>query len=315
MLFVGVKGWGIIQGVAGGAQLQLGEVSEDRIVSRGGRVFSFAATLVIVLLLIFLSVQGVLGPLESVVSVPLNFVADVAGGTSGRVSGLVNNVADYRRLEQRNRDLEEALAIYQAELAQLREKGQDYDRLAALLNYDRFGPEDFQFVTCDVIGMDTSGFVRAIQINCGRRDGLEIMDPVTTELGLVGRVVKVSATGAEVLLLTDPNSRVNTRLQTSRQDGVVLGQLTGDLLMSFIPIDAQVDEGDLVITNGLGQMFPAGLVVGKVLGAALSENELYKEARVRSLVDFDRLEVVQVLVNFEPVDLSIFKESQGGTGP
>jgi len=284
-------------------------------VPRGGRVFSFAATLVIVMLLIFLSVQGVLGPLESVVSIPLNFVENIAGRASGGVSGLVNNIADYRRLEQRNRDLEEALAIYQAELAQLREKGQDYDRLAALLNYNRFAPEDFQFVTCDVIGMDSTGFVRAIQINCGRRDGLDLMDPVVTELGLVGRVVKVSATGAEVLLLTDPNSSVNARLQTSRQDGVALGQLTGDLLMSFIPIDAQVAEGDLVMTNGLGQMFPAGLVVGKVLSSALSENELYKEARVRSLVDFDRLEVVQVIVNFEPVDLSVFKESQGGTGP
>ena len=281
---------------------------------RGGRVFSFAATLVIVMLLIFLSVQGVLGPLESVVSIPLNFVENIAGRASGGVSGLVNNIADYRRLEQRNRDLEEALAIYQAELAQLREKGQDYDRLAALLNYNRFAPEDFQFVTCDVIGMDSTGFVRAIQINCGRRDGLDLMDPVVTELGLVGRVVKVSATGAEVLLLTDPNSSVNARLQTSRQDGVALGQLTGDLLMSFIPIDAQVAEGDLVMTNGLGQMFPAGLVVGKVLSSALSENELYKEARVRSLVDFDRLEVVQVIVNFEPVDLSVFEQSQGGTG-
>jgi rod shape-determining protein MreC len=283
-------------------------------VPRGGRVFSFAATLVIVMLLIFLSVQGVLGPLESVVSIPLNFVENIVGRASGGVSGLVNNIADYRRLEQRNRDLEEALAIYQAELAQLREKGEDYDRLAALLNYNRFAPEDFQFVTCDVIGMDSTGFVRAIQINCGRRDGLDVMDPVVTELGLVGRVVKVSATGAEVLLLTDPNSSVNARLQTSRQDGVVLGQLTGDLLMSFIPIDAQVDEGDLVMTNGLGQMFPAGLVVGKVLSSALSENELYKEARVRSLVDFDRLEVVQVIVNFEPVDLSGFEQSQGGTG-
>jgi rod shape-determining protein MreC len=85
--------------------------------------------------------------------------------------------------------------------------------------------------------------------------------------------------------------------------------------MSFIPIDAQVDEGDLVMTNGLGQMFPAGVVVGKVLSVALSENELYKEARVRSLVDFDRLEVVQVIVNFEPVDLSVFEEQQGATGP
>ena len=276
---------------------------------RGGRVFSFATTLIIVLLLITLSAQGVLGPLERVVSIPLDFVEGIIGGTTHGISSTIDDVAQYRQLEQRNKDLEEALSIYQAELAQLREKGQDYDRLAALLGYNRFGPEDHEYVTCDVIGMDTTGFVRAIQINCGRRDGLTLLDPVVTELGLVGRVTKLSATGAEVLLLTDPNSSVNARLQTSREDGVVTGQLAGDLVMSFIPIDAQVQEGDLVTTNGLGQILPAGLVVGQVLSAALAENELYQEARVRSLVDFDRLEIVQVIINFEPVDLSVFEEA------
>lgn len=282
---------------------------------RGGRVFSLATSLIIVMLLIYLSAAGVLGPLESVVSVPLNFIQGLFGGTTQGVSGFIDDVADYRRLEQRNKDLEEALAVYQAELAQLREKGEDYDRLAALLDYNRFGPEDHEYVTCDVIGMDTTGFVRALQINCGRRDGLERLDPVVTELGLVGRITGISATGAEVLLVTDPNSQINARLQTTREDGLVIGQLGGDLLMSYIPVDAEIREGDLVLSSGLGQMLPADLLLGQVLSYSLSENELYQEARVRSLVDFDRLEIVQVIINFEPVDLSVFQDEDEDAAP
>jgi rod shape-determining protein MreC len=284
-------------------------------VPRGGRVFSFVMTMVIVALLIFFSSQGALGPFQNVLSIPLDFLQRLVGGTTRSASTFLEDVSEYKRLRQRNKDLEESAAIYQAELAQLREKALDYDRLAALLEYDRFGPEDQQYVTCNVIGMDSTGFVTAIRIDCGRREGVERLDPVVTELGLVGRITELSATGAEVLLATDPNSRVNARLQTTRADGVVIGQLGGDLLMSFIPIDAQVNEGDLVMTNGLGQTLPANLVVGKVLSVALAENELYQEARVRSLVDFDKLEIVQVIINFEPVDLSVFEKQNEATTP
>ena len=203
---------------------------------RASRVFSFSMTLVAVALLIYFGSQGALGPAQDIVSVPLtavqSFISDITQG----VTGVFDAVRDFRRLEARNHDLEEALAIYQAELAELREKGHDYDRLAALLDYNRQGPEDRDYVTCDVIGRDTTGFVNAIQIDCGRRAGVELMDPVVTEFGLVGRVTKVSATGAEVLLLTDPSSRVSVRLQDSRADGVIVGQLAGDLLLSFIPV-------------------------------------------------------------------------------
>lgn len=277
---------------------------------RSGRIFSFGMTLVIVAALIFLSTTGALNTVENLAAVPLNLLQRVISSPAQAISGAMDDLAEYRRQKQRIDDLEEALAVYQAQLAQLREKGADYDRLAALLDYNRFGPEDHEYVTCNVIGMDTTGFVRAIQIDCGRRDGVALMDPVVTERGLVGRVTQVSATGAEVLLVTDPTSRVNARLQSTREDGVVSGQLVGDLLMSFIPIEAQVREGDLVMTNGLGQMLPADLLVGQVLSVSLSENELYQEARVRSLVDFSRLEIVQVIINFEPVDLTVFEQKE-----
>lgn len=278
---------------------------------RGGRVFSFGMALLAALLLIYLSMTGALGPLESIAAVPLNLIQRVVGSPARTVGGLVDDLATYQRQKQRIDDLEEALAVYQAELAQLREKGEDYDRLAVLLDYNRFGPEDHEYVTCDVIGMGATGFVRSIEINCGRRDGVSLLDPVVTERGLVGRVAQVSATGAQVLLVSDPKSSVNARLQATRHDGVVMGQLSGDLVMSFIPIDATVNEGDLVMTSGLGQTLPPDLLVGQVLSVSLAETELYQEARVRSLVDFDRLEIVQVLVNFEPVDLTVFQGEEG----
>lgn len=277
-------------------------------VARGGRVFTFGMAMIVVVLLIYFSASEALGPFEGVLGVPLNAVESVFGRTTIGVGGFIDDISEYRRLRQRTHDLEEALAIYQAELAQLREKAADYDQLAALLDYNRFSPEDHEYVTCDVIGADTTGFVNAIHINCGRRDGIERLDPVVTEKGLVGRVRTVSATGAEVQLIADASSAVNARLQSTRDDGVVRGQLTGDLIMSFLPLDTRVQEGDLVLTNGLGQTLPADLVVGQVLSVSLSENELYQEARIRSLVDFDRLEIVQVLINFEPVDLSVFEQ-------
>lgn len=275
---------------------------------RGGRVFTFAMTLIAVMGLIYFSSQGALGPVEGIVAVPLNAVQEAVSSVTQGISGTLEDISNFRRLEKRNKDLEEALAVYQSELAELREKGNDYDRLAALLDYDRQGPEDREYVTCDVIGVDSTGFVNAIQIDCGRRDGIEAFDPVVTELGMVGRVIQVSATGAEVLLLSDPNSRVNARLQTSRADGLVVGQLSGDLILSFIPVDVVIDEGDFVVTNGLGQTFPADLALGRVISHSLAESELYQEARVRSLVDFDQLELVQVIINFEPVDLSAFED-------
>lgn len=267
-------------------------------------------TLLVVVTLIYLSTQGSLNTVQGVIMAPLRFAQDLVSQVSQGVSGLTQDLAEFRDLQERNADLEEALAIYQVENADLREKAIDRDRLAALLEYDRQGPEDREYVTCDVIGRDTTGFVRAIQIDCGRRDGVELMDPVVTELGMVGRVIQVSATGAEVLLITDPSSSVNARLQQSRADGVVEGQLTGDLIMRYIDVDAQLSEGDLAVTNGLGQNFPADLLLGQVIGIALAPSELYQEARIRSLVEFDRLELVQVIINFEPVDLSVFEDEE-----
>jgi rod shape-determining protein MreC len=135
--------------------------------------------------------------------------------------------------------------------------------------------------------------------------------PALTGQGLIGRIVDVSATAARILLITDRDSAVSARLQSSRAQGSVQGQLSGNLRMTMIPLDAGVQVGDLVITSGLGGNFPADLPIGVVTSSRQVEAELFQEAEVTSLNNFDTLEFVLVMTSFEPVDLSVFQEPSG----
>ncbi len=273
---------------------------------RSNRLLFFVVSVFVCLGLIALSVTGILAPLQGLLAAPLQVVQGAINSIVQRGNTLAEDLLEIQTLQQRNRDLERQLAAFQAELVDLREIAQDYDRLAALVNYTR-SREGEEYVVADVIARDISGFRRVIYLNRGARDGLTNGMPVITERGLVGRIIGVSATASQVLLVLDTTSAVSARLQTSRAEGSVQGQLTDTLLMTFIDLNATVQEGDTVITSGMGGNFPAGIIIGQVTSVARSEFELFQEAEVRSLNNFERLEQVLVITNFQPVDLSAFE--------
>lgn len=260
--------------------------------------------------LMLLSQAGVLSPLEDVLSIPLNLVSGVFNNLALAMVGGVTDLAELQNLQQRNADLEEALAQFQSELVELREIASDYRRLTQLLDYTTT-VQNQEFVTADVINVDQTGLRRTITINRGTRDGITNGMPVVTAQGLIGRVWDVSANAARVLLITDRDSAISARLQSSRAQGSVQGQLSGNLRMTMIPLDAAVQVGDLVITSGLGGNLPPDLPIGVVTSTRQFEFELFQEAEVTSLNNFDTLEFVLVITNFEPVDLSVFQSTGG----
>jgi rod shape-determining protein MreC len=265
--------------------------------------------------LIVLGILGFTAPVEGTVSVPMQGLSGFFNRVGIAISGGVTDVADFQRLQRRNQQLEQALAEMQPELVELREIRNDYERLRGLLDYTT-ARADQEFVTADVIDVDTSGgLVRTITINRGARDGLTAGMPVVNEQGLIGRIIQVTATAARVLLITDQSSAVNARLQETRVLGSVVGQPGGGLRMELIPIGQEVQEGDIVITSGLGGNFPPDIVLGQVTSVRSFEFELYQTAEVRSLVNFDTLEFVLVITNFTPVDISVFLNEEEATQP
>jgi rod shape-determining protein MreC len=141
-------------------------------------------------------------------------------------------------------------------------------------------------------------------INRGSNDDIRRGMPVVTNQGLVGRVDAVIADAARVQLITDPASSVNVYLQKAETDAILLGSVTGDISLDMVSQDIIVEPGDLILTSGLGGGYPPDLIIGQVVTLRSLEYELFQQATVQAAVDFSRLEIVLVITNFRPVDIS-----------
>ena len=282
-----------------------------RTLARPSRLLSLLLMLTLCGVLMTLSIAGALAPVEDVAAAPLTGLSGLLNRAALTFNKALESLDDWGNAQDRIAELEEQLARRQVELIRLREAASDYERLVSLLGYIS-ALEEQDFITADVIAVEQTGIARNIIINRGTRDGLAIGMPVTTELGLVGRIVDVGANASQVQLIADENSSVSSRLQTTRAHGSIIGQASGALRLTMVDLDEEIRQGDLVITSGLGGNFPADIVVGQITSVRQFEFELFQEAEVRSLIDFASLEVVLVVTSFEPIDLSAFDESDGG---
>jgi len=208
---------------------------------------------------------------------------------------------DIASLRQRNSELEAEVAELQAQVIQLQQEVGETEILAALVDFSRANPEN-QYRAAAVIGRDPSPFLQYVIINRGSNDGILRGMPVVTDQGLVGRVDAVIADAARVQLITDPAANVNIRVQNAEEDASLVGSVTGDLTLEMIPQDASLERGDLVLTSGLGGGYPPNLIVGQVVN--VRSLDLFQQATVQPVVDFNGLQIVLIIVNFEPVDIN-----------
>lgn len=209
---------------------------------------------------------------------------------------------DMASLQQRNTELESEVSELQAQVIQLQQQVGETEILAALVDFSRARPEN-TYRAAAVIGRDPSPFLHYIIINRGSNDGILRGMPVVTDQGLVGRVDAVIADAARVQLITDPASTVNVRLQNAETEATLSGSVTGDVNLDLIAQDINIENGDLVLTSGLGGGYPPDLIVGQVVDVQTREFDLFQQATVQPVVDFNRLQIVLIIVNFKPVDI------------
>lgn len=259
--------------------------------------------------IVFLVVGGILalafgGYFSSASNWFTGAIVDAQSWLSTRYIAIQDFIAaprDITSLRQRNAELESEVAALRAQVIELSERASQVDTLAALVDYSRANPES-RYVAADVIGRDPSPFLHYIIINRGSNDGILRGMPVVTDQGLVGRVDAVIADASRIQLITDPLSAVNIRLQSSDVEAVLSGSITGDLSLNLIPQDVFIEEGDLVLTSGLGGGYPTDLPIGQVTNIRKREADLFQEASVQPVVDFSRLSIVLVITNFRPVN-------------
>jgi rod shape-determining protein MreC len=202
-------------------------------------------------------------------------------------------------LHQENVNLKKQLDALRIENSRFRESLQTYGRLEALLKFKRSTQRPV--VAAQVIGWDPSGWFKSVVIDKGEKDGLKTDMPVVNAMGVVGRLVSVSANYAKVLLIFDQNSAVDCVIQRSREKGILKGLAQEISMLHYVLKTADIKGGDLVVTSGMGRVFPKGIPVGEVVQITDRPGELFKTIKVRLSVDFSNLEEVLVILKEDPL--------------
>ena len=115
-----------------------------------------------------------------------------------------------------------------------------------------------------VIGRGADNWWQQITVNKGNADGVTKGDMVTGPGGLVGRVVGVSPSTSQILLITDPTSQMGVKVSRSRALGVVRGNVDGRVVMQFFETTPDVKPGDVIVTSSYSRLFPQGVPVGRI---------------------------------------------------
>jgi len=212
---------------------------------------------------------------------------------TGTTSRLWANYVDLRRVRGENLRLQEEMAALREEVRRLAEAGLENSRLRQLL--DLPAGREFDLVAAQVIAKDTTNWFKTIMINKGSEAGVQRSLPVIATEGLVGRVVEVMPWTSKVQLLTDPVSSVGALLQEQRGTGLVTGDRGQTATVKYLPLMAEVRVGDVVLTSGMGGVFPKGILIGTVTATHRKSGALFQEAAIQPSVDFGRLEEVLVI--------------------
>ena len=191
-------------------------------------------------------------PILSTVNLPFEFF-----------SNLKNSAISYIELREENKRLKEQQFISDGKLLKFAALEKENIRLRSLLQSSYKIGE--QVLVAEILSVNLVPFDHVVLVNKGSRFGLHLKQPVLDAQGVVGQVVRTSPLTSEVMLITDPNHAIPVQINRNglRTIAVGTGQLNR-LILPFLPNNADVQPGDLLITSGMGGTFPQGYPVAVV---------------------------------------------------
>jgi len=234
----------------------------------------------------------------------LSIFSGIRGGlyeVSSFVSRTVLSVKELANLRREHADLLRQMDRYQELERSNAEIYQENIRLKEQLDFSV--TLRYRRIPAQISGRDPDNLFSAVVINKGSYSGVSNnMAVVAWQNGtqaLVGKVIQTGAFESLVMPVFDINSLVSSRFSVSRFEGIIEGQGSSEtpLLMRFVPKRAreEINIGDIVITSGMGGIFPAGINIGRVGAVNALEYETTLEVEVFPMIDFSRLEYVFVI--------------------
>jgi len=241
-----------------------------------------------IFLLIFLSGLSPTfrAPLLNTLKYPLNLLTLFGRETRG--------IIFYHHNLIRNERLKKEIDLLKYKLNALDEISLENTRLKELLSFKQKSP--YKVIAASVIGHSADNWPSLIIIDKGRHNGITSGMVVISYLGLVGRVIETTKSTSKIMLLNDPNFAVSGIVKRSRQEGLVCGTLGNSLMMKYLSSEADIKVSDTVITSGLTELYPKGLLIGTVIDIGEESSGLSRYAIIKPAVELSSIEEVLIIV-------------------
>jgi rod shape-determining protein MreC len=264
------------------------------------------------LVLLALQVPGTGGANTYLESVALRVVgppARLVTATGTSLTGAGQSLRLQSSLLEENQELRHEVDSLRLELLRMRDLEAEVGRLAAALDYT--SPPVGRVRAADVVYVDHTSWLRTLVLWVGEA-GARLDQPVLAPEGLVGRVVLVAGPYVKVQLVTDRAAAVGAMIARTRRQGIVRGSGTGTFVLDYVPNQADVREGDRVLTAGIDGVYPRGIPVGTVAKVEPG-GQLFHHIEVAPAVDLGSLDRVYLL-ELPPIPAAA-KEPQTGARP
>lgn len=203
-----------------------------------------------------------------------------------------------RALRHENDELREQLLLQQVDLQRLQTLSEENKRLRALIEGAQ--GQAFEFRFAELIRVDLDPFSHKVIIDRGSGDGVHQGQAVIDGAGVMGQVEDVHAHFSSIRLISDPNHALPVQINRTGLRTVAFGSgETGHLLLPSVPLQADVREGDLVVTSGLGDRFPSGYPVATVTEIERGEGQTFARVKAVPMAALDRGREVLLIRAFE----------------
>ncbi|HEV8584786.1 MAG TPA: rod shape-determining protein MreC [Methylomirabilota bacterium] len=262
------------------------------------------------LLLLTLQMRGHAAGASDALAVITTPVQTVLARVNRATLGIWGTYRDWKNVRNENRRLREETQKLRVEALRVTETDSENARLRRLLALKESLP--LETMAGEIIAREWGGWVRSLTVNRGRGDSVARLTAVIAPEGLVGRIVDVRAGSSVVQVLTDPTSTVGAHVVRTRTPGVVEGEPRGTLRFKYMARDGSgIQVGDMVVTSGLGGLFPGGIPIGRVRAIDDRGSALFHYAQLAPAVDFARIDEVLLLTGGATRDVAASFKNDG----
>lgn len=247
-------------------------------------------------------------PVENIAGRGLNSAQKFVYKISDRFKNLAHSVLKFSDISKENEDLKKRNSELEEKALKYDELDSENKRLRDILDFTKRN-EQYNYVTCNIINKYGSGYIEGYTIDKGSKAGLQKGMVVITHEGLVGQVTTVSADWSIVETILNKNIAVAGEVYGKSQDvGVVKGEkdkVFGNVgKISGLSLKAEIQNDDIIVTSGTGEIYPGGVRIGKVLKVDEDKGNVMKTALIKPAVDFYSINELIIVV---PKDTSYLK--------